>query len=223
MDHASTTNQQASMIVPVMSSLDLALFEEQDRAERHYRQIYAILQDGQSWDSDRTLNAAARAETYVESAGDQARQIVRDLGGQIRMQQYRVTSHQNQVASRLHGLTLLEEVREKGDRILAVHTNVALAGRAITDFALVSAWQVNGLIGEVPEDRLHRTAFWLHAYLQERRGLWLDRLSQITGITDRVSLEDLTVKWTSPHFQRSEWVIGGLPSGYDADPELMDD
>lgn len=223
MDHVSTTNQQASMIVPVTSSLDLALFEEQDRAERHYRQIYAILQDGESWDGERTLNATARAEAYVESAGDQARQIVRDLGEQIRQQQYRVTSHQNQMASRLHGLTLLEEVREKGDRILAVHTNVALAGRAITDFALVAAWQVNALIGDPRETCLYRTAVWLHAYLQERRSLWLDRLRQITGITDGASLEDLTVKWTSPHFQRSEWVIGGLPSGYDADPELLSD
>lgn len=195
---------------------DLVLFEEQDRAERQYRRIHGALMDaGSRRSSTETQAQVDLAGEFVLSVADAGRATVKSLQSQILAIRQDTNRSRTETDWRLAALGDMDAVRARGQYVLGVHANAALVGRAISDAALATAWEVHGLLHGTGFDRLHKTAHWLHAYLQERRSLWLGRLGAITGL-DGTVLAGADVTWESESPQRTHWVVSNLPSGWDA-------
>jgi hypothetical protein len=207
---------KVDLVLPVARTLDLSLFEEQDRAERHYRKLYPVLQDASTGNGRVILEPVSQADEFICSLDDNVRAMLAALATEIRNQGNRSASGVDQTHDRLVGMTLMDEIREKADRLFAVHANIALTGRALADAALVSAWALFGACTVDPVERLRRTMVTLHDYHQARRTEWLGRLRVITGVTDPGILEAADVGWDSPVWSASEWRISNLPSGWDA-------
>ncbi|KZC39850.1 hypothetical protein RHOFW510R12_00990 [Rhodanobacter sp. FW510-R12] len=202
--------------VELTDTRDLVLFEEQDRAERHYRHIHGALMDAGSRRSAAETQAQVdRAGEFVLSAADAGRATIKSLQSQIQAIREDTSRSRAETDWRVAAVADMDTIREKGQYVLGVHANAALAGRAITDAALATAWETNGLLHGTGFERLHQTAHWLHAYVRERRAVWLARLTTITGLEIR-SLADADVTWESESAQRTHWVVSNLPSGWDA-------
>ncbi|UJJ60596.1 hypothetical protein [Rhodanobacter denitrificans] len=202
--------------VEMTDTRDLVLFEEQDRAERHYRHVHGALMDARNrLSATETQAQVDLAGEFVLSAADAGRATVKSLQAQILAIRGETDQSRKETGWRLAALGDVDMVREKAQYVLGVHANAALIGRALTDAALSAAWETNGLLYGTGFDRLHKTAHWLHAYVQERRAAWLARLGAITGM-DGKSLADADVTWESESAQRTHWVVSNLPSGWDA-------
>jgi len=202
--------------VELTDTRDLVLFEEQDRAERQYRQIHGALMDaGCRRSAAETQAQVDLAGEFVLSAADAGRATVKSLQAQILAIRQDTNRSRTETEWRLAALGDMDAVRAKGQYVLGVHANAALVGRAISDAALATAWETHGLLYGTGFDRLHKTAHWLHAYLRGRRADWLARLAAITGL-DQETLADADVTWESESAQRTHWVLSNLPSGWDA-------
>ncbi|MEY2161650.1 MULTISPECIES: hypothetical protein [unclassified Rhodanobacter] len=205
-----------TMRVELTDTRDLVLFEEQDRAERQYRRIHGALMDAKSRRTATETQAQVdQAGEFILSVADAGRATVKSLQSQILAIREENDQSRKVTGWRLAALGDVDMVREKAQYVLGVHANAALAGRAITDTALATAWETHGVLVGHGFDRLHKTAHWLYAYHQERRRAWLSRLTAITGM-DGKSLADADVTWESESAQRTHWVVSNLPSGWDA-------
>ena len=204
------------MRVELTDTRDLVLFEEQDRAERQYRRVHGALMDAKNRLSAAETQAQVdQAGEFVLSVRDAGRETVKSLRMQIEALREDSDRSRKETGWRLAALGDMDVVREKAQYVLGVHANAALAGRAITDSALAAAWETHGLLYGHGFERLHKTVHWLHAYVRERRGVWLARLAAITGLDER-SLADADVTWESESAQCTHWIVSNLPSGWDA-------